>query len=248
MPGLVTSGNGRRIAVPDGSWRLSGVLGWLRSWSPMRQRTDAALAAMDRLGKLSCAGMDRGRLRFHVELLAIKAGIPVAEAGSWGRAAGLHLVGCVGVAGADVAAAALGRRLLGGHREPVLRLAHGMAAAMAERWDGSGQPDGLAGTAIPLAGRVAAVARQYELAMAELSGRPFAAELALGRLRGLAGRTLDPELTREFGRLAGDGWARAQARARPDPAIPVECHAAVNGDPPNRSDWWFDGAAPAAGR
>jgi response regulator RpfG family c-di-GMP phosphodiesterase len=54
--------------------------------------------------------------------------------------------------------AELGARLLGDSRRPVLRLAAEIARNHHENWDGSGYPSGLAGDAIPIAGRITAVA------------------------------------------------------------------------------------------
>jgi HD-GYP domain-containing protein (c-di-GMP phosphodiesterase class II) len=63
-----------------------------------------------------------------------------------------------------------------------------------ERWDGTGYPNGIAGSAIPLAARVVAVADAY-LAMRE--ARPYRAPLskrkALEELRECAGTQFDPD-------------------------------------------------------
>jgi response regulator RpfG family c-di-GMP phosphodiesterase len=68
-----------------------------------------------------------------------------------------------------------------------------------ERWDGSGYPDGLAGTAIPLGARVFAIADAFE---AIITGRPYrerrpAAE-AVEELRRRAGTQFDPDLIEPF--------------------------------------------------
>lgn len=68
-----------------------------------------------------------------------------------------------------------------------------------ERWDGSGYPDGLAGEAIPLAGRVIAIADAYS---AMTTTRPYRRALpravALERLAAAAGSQLDPRLVDVF--------------------------------------------------
>lgn len=68
-----------------------------------------------------------------------------------------------------------------------------------ERWDGSGYPDGLAGTAIPLGARIVAVADAYD---AFTSGRPrraaVSSEEASARLLEAAGRTLDAQVVTAF--------------------------------------------------
>ena len=62
-----------------------------------------------------------------------------------------------------------------------------------ERWDGSGYPDGLAGTAIPLGARIVAVADVFD---ALTSSRPYRAAIprdaGFAQLLHDAGRTLDP--------------------------------------------------------
>jgi len=68
-----------------------------------------------------------------------------------------------------------------------------------ERWDGSGYPDGLAGTAIPLGARIVAVADVFD---ALTSDRPYRSALprdtALAYLGEEAGRTLDADVVAVF--------------------------------------------------
>jgi putative nucleotidyltransferase with HDIG domain len=68
-----------------------------------------------------------------------------------------------------------------------------------ERWDGSGYPDGLAGTAIPFGSRLVAVADVYD---ALTSDRPYRAAMsrqdARAYLAEIAGRTLDEEAVAAF--------------------------------------------------
>jgi putative nucleotidyltransferase with HDIG domain len=68
-----------------------------------------------------------------------------------------------------------------------------------ERWDGTGYPDGLAGTQIPLGARIIGVADAYD---AMTSDRPYRAalspEVALAELRKGAGRQFDPDLVDAF--------------------------------------------------
>lgn len=91
----------------------------------------------------------------------------------------------------------VGRRIL----EPVLgdELFLAVAGWHHERWDGSGYPDGLAGEAIPLAARVAAVADALD---AMTSSRPYRAGLtwedAVGQVRDRSGTHFDPGLLPAF--------------------------------------------------
>jgi putative two-component system response regulator len=58
--------------------------------------------------------------------------------------------------------ATIGARILSGGRYPLLRMAEEIAYAHHERWDGSGYPQGLARDAIPLTGRIVAVADTFD--------------------------------------------------------------------------------------
>jgi HD-GYP domain-containing protein (c-di-GMP phosphodiesterase class II) len=75
-----------------------------------------------------------------------------------------------------------------------------------ERWDGCGYPDGLAGDAIPLAGRIVQVADAFD---AMTSDRPWRSArtqaAALAELRREAGRQFDPALAKEFAALVESG-------------------------------------------
>lgn len=58
--------------------------------------------------------------------------------------------------------ATIGSLILSGSRYPLLRLAAEIALTHHERWDGTGYPRGIAGTDIPVAGRIVAVADVYD--------------------------------------------------------------------------------------
>ncbi|MFT5733862.1 MAG: HD-GYP domain-containing protein (c-di-GMP phosphodiesterase class II) [Planctomycetota bacterium] len=68
-----------------------------------------------------------------------------------------------------------------------------------ERWDGSGYPNGLAGEAIPLSGRIVALADLYDALTSERSyKRAWSHAKAVDHLRGLAGTHLDPHALQAF--------------------------------------------------
>ena len=71
-----------------------------------------------------------------------------------------------------------------------------------ERWDGTGYPQGLAGTDIPLSARVFAVADVYD---ALTSDRPYRSawptERAMEHIRREAGKHFDPAVVEAFARL-----------------------------------------------
>ena len=109
------------------------------------------------------------------------------DAGLLRRAAGLHDIGKIGIPDALLRKpgaltdsevrvmrthAAIGARILGGSHIPLLQLAETVAISHHERWDGSGYPRGLKGSAIPLAGRIVAVVDAFD---AITSHRPYRA-------------------------------------------------------------------------
>mgnify|MGYP001062044775 CR=1 FL=1 len=75
-----------------------------------------------------------------------------------------------------------------------------------ERWDGSGYPRGLKGTAIPLAARLFAVADVFDALTSERPyRRAWSREEALDYLRQQAGRQFDPEVVALFLQMAQEG-------------------------------------------
>jgi putative nucleotidyltransferase with HDIG domain len=92
-----------------------------------------------------------------------------------------------------------GARMLYGSSAPVLQMAAVVAATHHERWDGTGYPVGLAGTAIPLVGRVVAVADVFDALTHE---RPYKAawptDEALAELKRCAGSQFDPTVVDAF--------------------------------------------------
>jgi putative two-component system response regulator len=92
-----------------------------------------------------------------------------------------------------------GYDILAGSQSRVLQLAASIALRHHEKWDGSGYPDGLRGTNIPLAARIAAVGDVFD---ALISKRPYkvawAVEDAFKELRSRAGNHFDPMLVEAF--------------------------------------------------
>jgi HD-GYP domain-containing protein (c-di-GMP phosphodiesterase class II) len=73
-----------------------------------------------------------------------------------------------------------------------------------ERWDGSGYPEGLSGTNIPLEARVVSVVDVYTSLRAMRSYKPpMTKAKACQTLRAMAGRELDPSLVEDFIRMVG---------------------------------------------
>ncbi len=92
-----------------------------------------------------------------------------------------------------------GWEILGQTNIPQMHIAQEIARHHHERWDGSGYPDRLAGTAIPIAARVSALADVFD---ALTHKRPYKEAWpiadALAEIKRLRGRQFDPDLTDVF--------------------------------------------------
>ena len=93
----------------------------------------------------------------------------------------------------------IGAELLAGSHSPIVQLGEVIALTHHERWDGSGYPQGLAGDATPLAGRICAIADVLD---ALISERPYKKawdqESATTEIASQAERQFDPELVDLF--------------------------------------------------
>jgi putative two-component system response regulator len=93
----------------------------------------------------------------------------------------------------------LGRQLLGGGQTDLIQLAELIAYTHHERWDGTGYPRRLAGTAIPLPGRIAAIADVFDALTTE---RPYKQawplEKAVEEIKNQSGKQFDPDLVEAF--------------------------------------------------
>ena len=95
--------------------------------------------------------------------------------------------------------ATLGARLLAGSSSSVLQMATVVAESHHERWDGTGYPNRLAREAIPLVGRVVAVADVFDALTHDRpykSARPV--EQAVAEIQSAAGSQFDPRVVAAF--------------------------------------------------
>ena len=103
----------------------------------------------------------------------------------------------------------VGARMLAGSAFALLEMAEQIALTHHEKWDGGGYPAGLAGEAIPLAGRIVAVADVFDALTHVRPYKPaWSRTEAIAEIASQAGRHFDPEvleaflsLTREPGRV-----------------------------------------------
>ena len=93
----------------------------------------------------------------------------------------------------------MGADIIGTHDDELLRTARQIALTHHERWDGTGYPHELKGEAIPLMGRIVAMADVFD---ALISVRPYKAaysiEDAVAYMRSQVGRHFDPGLLPTF--------------------------------------------------
>jgi putative two-component system response regulator len=89
--------------------------------------------------------------------------------------------------------------LLGNRDSSFLRFAREIAYYHHEKWDGSGYPEGLAGSSIPLSGRLMAVADVYDaLISRRVYKEPFSHEKAMEIIVDGRGRHFDPNIVDTF--------------------------------------------------
>jgi len=95
--------------------------------------------------------------------------------------------------------AVIGGKILSGSDSEFIKLAEVIALTHHEKWDGSGYPNGLRGTAIPLVGRIAAIADVFD---ALTSKRPYKEAFSLDKsfaiIREGRGSHFDPEVVEAF--------------------------------------------------
>jgi response regulator RpfG family c-di-GMP phosphodiesterase len=89
-----------------------------------------------------------------------------------------------------------------------------------EFWDGGGYPRGLSGHAIPLVGRICAIADAYDAMTSDRAyRRALPHEVAVGEIERCAGSQFDPELAEAFVRLM-DAWRAGMRERGHDSLIP----------------------------
>lgn len=93
----------------------------------------------------------------------------------------------------------MNRGLKGAIAQGILDTGFEIVSTHHERWDGNGYPRGLVGEAIPLAGRIVAVADVFDALTSRRPYKPaFSVERALNILREERGKHFDPEVLRAF--------------------------------------------------
>ncbi|HXF94385.1 MAG TPA: HD domain-containing phosphohydrolase [Nitrospiraceae bacterium] len=154
------------------------------------------------------------RMSHYCELLARKIGLSAERCDLIRTASPMHDIGKIGTPDHvllkpgkftpeefNVIAqhAEIGYRILGGSDAELLKVAAVIAWTHHERWDGSGYPRGLKGEAIPIEGRIAAIADAFDALTTERVYKPaFELDHAVDLMLKHRGEHYDPDLLDVF--------------------------------------------------
>ena len=93
----------------------------------------------------------------------------------------------------------IGANILSGSRSKLLQMAERIAASHHERWDGTGYPNGLQGTEIPLAGRIVALADVFDALTSPRAYKDaWSVQDAVSHVRKRSGTHFDPRVVGAF--------------------------------------------------
>ena len=116
-----------------------------------------------------------------------------------------------------------GHRLVRGSSSSILDMAATIALSHQEKWDGTGYPRGLAGEAIPIEGRIVAVADVFDaLTSDRVYRKAFPVEEAVQMMREQRARHFDPVLLDAFMEVLGTLGPDPHEGLRSDPTALVE--------------------------
>jgi len=200
-----------------------------------RELFETQLEIVERLGQ-AVESRD-GETGAHIERmsalchsLALAAGVEPEPAEEIRRASVMHDVGKIGVPDSilhkpgklDAEERAimqthttLGAEILAGSQVPLIQTAEVIARTHHERWDGAGYPAALAGEAIPLSGRIAALCDVFDALTSERPyKRAWSVAEARAEIAAQRGRHFDPRLTDLFLALPGTGEQIAPFQAQ----------------------------------
>ncbi len=159
-------------------------------------------------------GMHVIRMSVYSKLLAQQIGLPDKECELILNASPMHDIGKIGIPDRILLKegkltdeeweimkthSEIGAKLLSGSASELMQLAETIALTHQERWDGSGYPQELKGTAIPLVGRVVALADVFDALTSERPyKRAWTVEEATQEIIAKNGILFDPELVFAF--------------------------------------------------
>ena len=188
----------------------------------LEQTREINATRLEIIRRLACAaefkdnetGLHVIRMSHYARLLSEAAGLNALEVDRIFNAAPMHDVGKIGIPDHILSKPgpldasewvtmkthpAIGNQIIGVSTSPLLQAAASIALTHHEKWDGSGYPAGLQGEAIPLVGRIVAIADVFDALTSE---RPYKKAwplaLALSTIQQSAGRHFDPSLVKLF--------------------------------------------------
>ncbi|MDW8324458.1 MAG: response regulator [Burkholderiales bacterium] len=209
------------LALIDAQRKLADRAAWLaeevaRATADIRAREKEAILRLARAAEYRDpeTGAHLLRMSNYSRLLAERIGLGTTEQDLILEASPMHDVGKVGIPDAILLKpgrldteelaimrrhAEIGHAILCDSPAPLLQAAAEIAWTHHEKYDGTGYPRGLAGEAIPVYGRIVAVADVFDALTSE---RPYKRAWPLERARDFlleqSGRHFDPELVRAF--------------------------------------------------
>ena len=184
-----------------------------------RELQASRLEIIQRLGRAAEyrdneTGMHVIRMSHAGWITALELGMPAGEAELLLQASPMHDIGKIGIPDRvllkpgklDAEEWAIMRRhpeighgIIGSHPSALLQMAATVALSHHEKWDGTGYPNRLAGEAIPLVGRIVAVADVFD---ALTSVRPYKpawpVEQAVAELKAQSGQHFEPRMVDAF--------------------------------------------------
>ena len=157
------------------------------------------------------------RMSHFSQALALASGMDAVEAELILNAAPMHDIGKVGVPDQILLKPGalnpmewavmknhviIGGEILGKQNSALLQAACQIALSHHEKWDGSGYPLGLAGEAIPLYGRIVAIADVFDALTSERPYKPiWDIPQAVSELQAISGSHFEPRLVEQFLRI-----------------------------------------------
>lgn len=180
------------------------------------------------------AGSNVVRMCQYCRCLGLAAGLPPEAADMLMTAASTHDIGMMGIPDEILMKTGrltrsenaemqrhttIGPDIIGDDGSELLSLARSIALTHHERWDGGGYPKGLAGDAIPLAGRIVAICDAFDiLTSGKGNRRIWKPEDACAQIVSEGGKAFDPQLVSLFAEVFPDIlaiWDRHAAPAEP---------------------------------
>jgi putative two-component system response regulator len=184
-----------------------------------RELEETRLEIIQRLGRAAEyrdneTGMHVIRMSHASRIIALELGVPAEEAQTLLQAAPMHDIGKIGIPDRVLLKPGkldpgeweimrrhpeIGAGIIGSHASALLRMAAQVALTHHEKWNGMGYPHGLRGEAIPLMGRIVAVADVFDaLTSVRPYKRAWSVADAVAELERNSGSHFEPRIVAAF--------------------------------------------------